>query len=453
MVWNAYTTRSIYLLDFDTMQLKQELEVRWFLKQYTNEKLFDLYEEWWRNFYFGVDPSADSMTIGNFCALMQCVHYMSKWNKCYFVVGGATWMIWNPSWKDAERNFLDEEQLAINQKWIHDDIQRVCKNIQLATWRELEYEIVNNYDRFKSYTYLDFLRDVWKCMTVNRMMNKDIVKKRIQTEDQSISYAEFSYMLIMWYDFYYLNKEYGVDLEVWWSDEWDGILAWIEITRKLWKNEVYGATINLVKDSTGRKFGKSEWNAIWLSAEKNSPYVCYNYFMNCGDEDIQKYLLLFTLLTPDEIQDIVDQHIQESHLRKWHTRLAYEVTKIIYGEKAANHCVTIKQLLYENKNPSDHFDWLDSTVLNEIYRALGWVDISTSWSNDPVSNKLTTVIVWSWLVGSNSEAKKAIKSNAISLNGKKITDIGYELTHTDFINNYALVKKWKKTFKMVKLQG
>lgn len=424
------------------MQLKQELETRGFLKQYTDEKLFELYEKGWRNFYFGVDPSSDSMQIGNFCALMQCIHYMSRGNKCYFVVWWATWMIGNPSWKDAERNFLDEEQLQKNQQWIHSDIERVCKNIQLATWIKLDYEIVNNYDWFKNYVYLDFLRDVWKCMTVNRMMNKDIVKKRIQTEDQSISYAEFSYMLIMGYDFYHLNKEYWVDLEVWWSDEWDGILAWIEITRKLWWNEVYGATINLVKDSAWRKFGKSEWNAIWISPEKNSPYVCYNYFMNCGDEDIEKYLLLFTLLSPEAITQISVEHSEANHLRIWQARLAYEVTKIIYGEVASKQCEMIKELLYTNKNPSEQFESLDKKILEETYRAVWGCSASQGM-------RLLEVLVDSWLVESNAEAKKAIKANAISLNGEKISDIWYELQSVDFINGYGLLKKGKKTFKMI----
>lgn len=425
------------------MDLRQELETRGFLKQFTDEKLFDLYENGWEVLYVGVDPTADSMHLWNFVQFMHAVNYMKRWNKLILIVGWATWMIGDPWGKDSERTFLSKEQLAANVQNIEKQMHAMLDNLTQQSWIVFDVEVINNAEFYEWMWYLDFLREVGKYMTINQMMTRETVKKRIEDPDKSISYTEFSYMLLQWYDFVHLYRNYGCKLQIAWSDQRWNVVTWIELIRKLENTESYGITCNLVTDSTWRKFWKSEWNAIWLSAEKNSSYVCYNYFMNCGDDDIKSYLLLFTLLSPESIQEIVDEHMQKPHQRAWQSKLAFEVTKIIYGEAAALQCVAIKVMLYDTSNPSDAFNSLESQVLDEAYRAVGWSE-TRDWE------RLLEVLVNCGLVDSNAEAKKAIKNNAISLNGTKIKDIGYELQANDFINGYGLVKKGKKTFKIIK---
>ena len=207
------------------MTLKQERENRGILYQFTNEKLFEEYEKWWKSFYIGIDPSADSLQLGNLCAMMAAVNLMKKWNKCYFLVWWATGMIWDPSWKDAERNFLDEEKLRNNEKKIFAQIVNFLDNLKTNYGIDFDYEMVNNYDFYKWMWYLDFLKNVWKYITVNNMIAKDSIKKRITDPDKSITYAEFSYMLIQWYDFMHLYETKWVELQLWWSDQWWNIVT------------------------------------------------------------------------------------------------------------------------------------------------------------------------------------------------------------------------------------
>lgn len=418
------------------LPLKQELEARGYLKQYTDEKLFDLVDQGWINFYFWVDPSADSMTIGNFVALMQAIHVMLRGNKCYLVVGGATWMIGNPTGKDQERNFLDEEQLAKNQQGIFNDFQRVCANVEQVAGKKIEFEIVNNYDRFKDMNYIQFLREVGKSMTVNWMMNKDIVRKRITDPDKFISYAEFSYMLIMGYDFFVLNRDHGVILEVWWSDERDGILAWIEITSKLNGNEVYGITNNLILDSTGRKFGKSEWNAIWLNPQKNSPYFVYQYFMNVADEDIARFLKLFSFLNLEEIDRIQQEHDQKPELRMGQKKLAYLVCQIIFGTQAADMAQRVTEFMFAD-NKVELLRTCDAHMKQAIAHEVWQLTLGGSVA-------IVDALVDSTLCESRWEAKKLIEQGWISVDWESIKDINAMIT-----DNNVLIQKGKKHMRII----
>lgn len=426
------------------MHLRQELEDRWFLYQFTDEKLFDMFEKWWQSFYLGVDPSADSMTIGNFVALMHAIHYMLKGNKCYLLVWWATGMIGNPTGKDAERNFLDEATLKKNQQGIYDDFIRVCANVEKTAGKKLDFEIVNNYDRFKDMSYLDFLRQVGKSMTVNWMMNKDIVKKRITNPDQSISYAEFSYMLIMWYDFYVLNKKHNVILEVGGSDERDGILAGIEITHKLAGKQVFGATNKLITDSTGKKFGKSEWNALWLNPEKNSPFIVYQYFMNTTDEDIERYLKLFTLLSFDEVATIVSQHQKDPAARYGQQELAQRVITTIFGSQAAQQAQMITDLLFISQDKMVAVEQLSPSDLDALVAATGGIVVSGE-------QRIIDLCTKSWLTESNGEAKKQIQSWAIYVNETKVEELQKIYTAHDAVNGILLIRKGKKVYKAVKI--
>ena len=422
--------------------LKQELESRGFLHQYTHEEAFEKFDLWWEKFYFWVDCSANSMTIGNFVALQMAIHFMLKWNKCFLLVGWATSTIWNPWWKDKERPILSEEDLVKNQAGITKQFDLLIKNVENITWKKLDYEIVNNYDFFKNMNVLDFLKEVWRFMTVNWMMWKDIVKKRIEDPKQWISYAEFSYMLIMWYDFYYLNKNKWVTLEVGWSDEWDGILSWIElVSKKTWK-EVYGVTNKLIMDANWKKFGKSEWNAIWLDKNKSTPYFMYQYFMNTLDWDIDRFLKLFSFLPEEEISEIVKNHMLEPEKREWQKTLAYKVVEIIHWENESKLAEKISDFMFWN--PSSRIETLEKLNKEELKtfkNAIWW--IKYSWEN------LFETLVKSELEKSNSWARNSIKSGAIFINEKKVEDFNLDLEKEFLENGSLLLRKWKKNFKIV----
>ncbi len=422
-------------------KLKQDLECRWFLHQYTHEKVFEEFEKGWKNFYFWVDCSANSMTIWNFVALQMAIHFMLRWNKCFLLVGWATSTIWNPSWKDEERPILSEDDLVKNQAWIKKQFDLLVKNVEKITWKNLDYEIVNNYDFYKNMNVLDFLKEVWRFMTVNWMISKDIVKKRIQDPKKWISYAEFSYMLIMWYDFYHLYKNNSVVLEVGWSDEWDWILSGIElISKKTW-NEAYGVTNKLIVDSSGKKFGKSEWNAIWLDKEKSSPYFMYQYFMNVSDDDIERFLKLFTYMSQEEIKEISEKHLEKPEKRSWQKLLAYKVVEIIHGKQEADLALKISDFMFWWWEKLNILKSLDDNELDTFKNAIWW--FKYFWEN------LFDTITKSWLESSNSSARNSIKSWAIYINEEKIEDINYDINSNFIDNKVVLIRKWKKNFKIV----
>jgi len=425
--------------------LKQELESRWFLHQYTHEEVFEEFNLGGKKFYFWVDCSADSMTIWNFVALQMAIHFMLKWNKCFLLVGWATSTIWNPSWKDAERPILTEKKLLENQAWISAQFKLLTSNVEKITWKKLDYEIVNNYDFFKNMNVLDFLKEVWRFMTVNWMMWKDIVKRRIEDPKQWISYAEFSYMLIMWYDFYHLNKHEGVSLEVGGSDEWDGILSWIElISKKTW-NDVYGVTNKLIMDASWKKFGKSEWNAIWLDKNKSTPYFMYQYFMNTVDEDIERFLKLFTFMSESEISEIVANHMKTPENREWQKLLAYKVVEIIHGITEAEIALKISNFMFWLENRIDVLSSLSNEEIETFKKAIGWFDYK--WEN------LFETLVNSWLEKSNSNARNSVKSGAVYINEEKIEDFNFEVSKNFLDNNVLLLRKGKKNFRIISLNN
>lgn len=423
------------------LPIKQDLETRGFLKQYTDEKLFDLVDQGGIHFYLWVDPSADSMTIGNFVALMQALHVMLRGNKCYLLVGGATGMIGSPSGKDEERNLQDEETLKHNQQGIFNDFQRICTNIQQVTGITMNYEIVNNYDWFKDINYLQFLREVGKKMTVNWMINKDLVRKRITDPDKYISYAEFSYMLIMGYDFYVLNRDHNVILEVGGSDEWDGILAGIEITSKLNGNTVYGITNNLILDSAGKKFGKSEGNAIWVNPEKNTPYFVYQYFMNVSDIDVGRFLRLFTFLSLEEIEDIQKTHDQTPELRNGQRELAYRVCQILFGTQAADQAKQITEFMFSSEKVK-MLKSLDLETKQAIAKEVWLLQIPVVGTQQDLS--VVDALVESGLCNSRGEAKKLIEQGAVLLDGEVVGDPS-KLVETE----HVLLQKWKKNMRVI----
>ena len=351
-------------------------------------------------------------------------------------------MIWDPGWKNSERSFLDEETLEANVQAITLQVSTILDNITALYWHTFSFEVINNLEFYEGVSYIKFLRDAWKYITVNSMMKKETVKKRLEDPDQSISYTEFSYMLMQWYDFLELFRKKACKLQIAGSDQRGNIVTGIELIRKIEEQEAYAATTPLILDSTGKKFWKSEWNAIWLDPKKNAPYVCYHYFMNATDEDVWRYLRLFTLLTIQDIENLIATHQENPSLRSWQKELAFRVTEIIFWTEAATESASIRTFLYEEENKIDFLASLDIKRLTNIHSAL--------WNSEAIqtSTRILEIMVHSGLTDSNSDAKKLIKSGAIYLNENKVTDIWYETTQEDRIQGtLLLLRKWKKTFK------
>ena len=425
------------------MNLKEELTLRGFLHQYTHEEIFSLYEKGWQSLYWWVDPSSDSMQLGNLISLMFALNIAKKGNKLYLIVWWATGMIWNPSWKDAERNFLSEEQIEYNQKNIEKQIKFITWNIKNIAGYNIEVEVINNYQFFKNMDVVQFLREVWKYITVNWMMNKDIVRKRIEDPDKFISYAEFSYMLLMWYDFYRLYKDKWVKLEVGGSDEWDWIITWIElIWKKLWET-AYGMTNKLILDSSWKKFGKSEWNAVWLDKKKNSPYFVYQYLLNLADEDVNRFLKLLTFLPLDEIKQITEKHFQKPENRYWQRKLAEYVIKMIFWDKELEIAQKISSVMFSKwEDKLKLIENLNTEEIESLAQEVGSIQFKDGDTN------IDLFVKW-WLTSSKQEAKKLMKQEALYLNEQKITAIR-QLNEQDFLkNNIAIIRKGKKSYRVV----
>lgn len=416
------------------MHLKQELEQRGFLYQYTHDELFDEFESGGKALYFGCDPTADSLHLGNFCVFMQAVNYMKRGNKLYLIVGWATGMIGDPGGKDSERSFLSPEQLQSNVDAITSQVQTMLEHLRELSGYDFDFEVINNEQFYTDMSYIDFLREVGKYITINYMMTKETVKKRIEDPDKSISYTEFSYMLLQSYDYLRLYQDYGVTLQIAGSDQRGNVTTGGELIRKKIDQTVYGATGPLVLDSTWRKFGKSEGNAIWLDPQKNTPYAVYQYFLNTTDEDVERYLKLFTLLSFEEIEAIVTQHVADPARRYGQEQLATYVVTTIFGATAATQAAAITSVLFSSDDIISEIDTLDTGTQAALCDATGGVRL------DAGTYRATELAVHTGLASSNGEAKKLIKSGALSINEEKITDIGAEVELTDWL----LVRKGKK---------
>ncbi len=423
------------------MSLQKEIKDRWFFYQASGEELFKKFEQWWQNFYCWFDPTADSLHLGNFIGFMLAVHLMLEWNKYFALVWWATGMIWDPWWKESERSFLDEKTLKYNEDSIKKQVSSILKHLEEVTWKKLDFEVINNLDFYRDFSYLEFLRVVWKYITINQMMSKDTVKRRIDDPTKSISYTEFSYMLLQWYDFYKLFTDKNVSLQIWWQDQWWNLVTWIELIRKKSDREAFCLTFPLITDSSGKKFGKSEWNAIWLDRNKTSPYKLYQYFLNSTDEDLEKYLKILTLLPLEQINKILVQHNENKELRLGQKVLAREVVSIIHSNNDTNISEKISEVMFWNSSKMDILNWLTQDEFDSFIIEIWWV----MYENE----NLFEIIVKSLLATSNSDARKTIECWALYINEEKITDTKYDFS-SDFTKKwFILLRKWKKNFKLI----
>ncbi len=404
------------------MKLSEELKWRGFYNQTTYQDLSVLDGEP-ISFYWGVDPSSDSMTIGNLAAGMMIRCFIEHGHKAYLLVGGATGMIGDPDGKANERNLKTLEEISKNRRSIADQFKQIFAG--------KDFTIVDNYDWFKDFNYLDFLRQVGKFVPLNQMLGRDFVQKRLDAEGNGISYAEFSYALIQAYDFVHLSKNYGVTLQLCGGDQWGNSIAGVDLVRRLDNKEVnVYSTPLIINKATGVKFGKSEGGAVWLSAEKTSVYKFYQFWLNVDDLGVIDYLKIYTTLSKDRIEEIEKATIDNPAARMAQKTLAHEVTALVHGLERAKSVERVTDVLFGKAN----FDTLATDDLDLLSKEIPVVGLGA-----------TTIesLVNSGLVSSNGEARRLIQSGAISVNGNKIND-------SQIIDSASLIKKGKNSFVLVR---
>jgi tyrosyl-tRNA synthetase len=396
--------------------------------------------------YIGFDPTSDSLHIGSLEAIMLLVHLQNAGHKPIALVGGATGMIGDPSGKSDERKFLDEDVLLHNVQGIKNQLEKFLDfNPAIVNHAEL----VNNYDWFKDMNLLQFIRDIGKHITVNYMMSKDSVKKRLESEN-GISFTEFTYQLIQGFDFYWLYLHKNCKIQMGGSDQWGNIVTGTEIIRRKTGGEAFAFTCPLIKKSDGGKFGKSENGNIWLDSRKTSPYRFYQFWLNTSDDDASKWIKIFTLITREEIEKLISEHEHSPHLRLLQKRLAKEVTCFVHGEPEYNFAVKASEILFGNATNQI----LESLTEEQLIQVMEGVPPY----NYPLSRLTDGIDVVSFLFEcgifpSKGEARKTLLSGGISINKSKIETIDKTIDINLLLNKkYMLVQKGKKNYFFVKFE-
>ncbi len=398
--------------------------------------------------YVGIDPTADSLHIGHLVGVMMLVHLQLAGHRPIALIGGATGMIGDPSGKSQERNLLTEVTLRENEA----ALQR-----QLAKFLDFEGGdnralLVNNYDWMKEFSFLDFIRDIGKHLTVNYMMAKDSVKKRISAESKlGMSFTEFSYQLVQGTDFLHLYQNENCKLQMGGSDQWGNIITGTELIRRKLGHEqnAYAITCPLITKADGSKFGKTESGNVWLDPDKTSPYEFYQFWLNVSDEDAAKYLKIFTLLSKDEVEQLVVGHQEEPHLRLLQKELAKDITCRVHSLEAYNSAVEASQILF-GKGTTEMLKNMDENTLLSVFKGVPQSEVSSKEFEAGIGI-LDFLSAKAGAFKSNGEARRMLKDNAVSINKSKITE-AFELTNDSLLNNkYVLVQKGKKNYFLVKV--
>ena len=401
--------------------------------------------------YIGFDPTADSLHIGSMVQIILLLHLKNFGHKPIALVGGATGMIGDPSGKSDERNLLNEEQLAINVAGIKSVLSRFLDFNQTGSNAPI---MVNNYDWMKSFTFIDFAREVGKRITVNYMMAKDSVKKRLSGEaGDGMSFTEFTYQLIQGYDFYHLHKHYNCVLQMGGSDQWGNITTGTELVRRMNPNteaKAFALTTPLITKADGSKFGKSEGGNIWLDADKTSVYKFYQFWLNTSDEDSEKYIKIFTFLDKEVIDALIAEHKEAAHLRVLQRKLAEEVTILVHGKAELEKAIQASKILFGNATAED-LKQLDEATFLEVFDGVPQAEISRS----DIDAGITIVDVLNEKSGffkSNGEARRALAANSISVNKEKVTE-EFQLTSSNLINNqFVLLQSGKKNYFVIRIK-
>lgn len=400
----------------------EELKWRGLVKDVAGESIEDLINNKSVTFYWGTDPTADSLHLGHYSSLVTAKRLMKMGHKPILLCGGATGRIGDPR-PTAEREIISIDTLNTNIVGIRKQIDKLFEG---------KATLVNNYDWFKGYEFLDFLRDVGKYINVNYMLDKDIIKRRLET---GITYAEFSYTLIQGYDFLHMYKNMGCIMQVEGSDQWGNITTGIELIKKILNKEAYGFTMPLILDATGKKFGKSEGNALWLDINKTSSYELYQYLINTDDSLVEHYLKVFTFLTKEEIEGLIEEHKKEPHLRKAQKMLAKCIITDIHGPEEYEKALKISTDLFTEE--------IKNLKAKDIIESIK--DVPSFKIKD--GDKLIDILVNNNVTSSKREAREFLSSNAISINNEKVSDENLIITKDLAIDQQiVLIKKGKKKF-------
>lgn len=377
-----------------------------------------------RTVYLGMDPTAESLQVGNLVPIMLMKHLAQAGHEVVFLVGGGTGMIGDPR-ASGERVLLDAKTIAKNKKAVH---------AQLTTILGRKTKIFDNYAWLSRVSLIEFLRDTAKHFTVNQLIKREIIKKRLETEDDSISYTEFTYSLLQGYDFWYLFKNYKVDLQVGGSDQWANIISGVDLVRRREQGSAYALTTPIIEDKkTGKKFGKSEGNAVWLDPSKTSSYAFYQFWLNVSDEGLEQYLKVFTMLSLSDIEALLGAHRVRPEARLAHKKLAYEVTAMIHGAKAAASAERISEILFAGATLA----FLGKEDVVMLKKEAPSTKVSVGMS-------VIDALVASGLAASKGEARRLIEQNGVSLNDAPVLDVARTIQKGDTQNGLGVLRRGKK---------
>ena len=397
--------------------------------------------------YVGIDPTADSLHIGHLVGVMLLKHFQLSGHKPLALVGGATGMIGDPSGKSNERNLLDEGTLRHNQEAIQGQLSRF---LDFTSDAANAAELVNNYDWMKNFSFLDFIRDVGKHVTVNYMMAKDSVKKRLSSEAaEGMSFTEFTYQLVQGYDFLHLFREKKCTLQMGGSDQWGNITTGTELVRRIASGKAYALTCPLITKADGTKFGKSEGGNIWLDSGRTSPYKFYQYWLNTSDLDAEKYIKIFTFISKEDIEVLTKTHRETPHLRLLQKRLAEEITVMVHSATDLENAIQASNILFGNSTSAD-LKQLDEATFLEVFDGVPQGKIARTETESGI-NIVDVLNEKTGFLKSNGEARRALTANSISVNKEKVTE-EFVLSTKDLINNqFVLLQSGKKNYFVIRV--
>lgn len=411
------------------MNLFEELQRRGLIKDTAGDDLEKIINGCDATFYWGTDPTADSLHIGHYSSLITVKRLAKAGHHPILLVGGATGLIWDPR-PTAEREIIAYETVQKNFEWLKKQVTELFDG---------NVEVVNNYDWTKDMTILEFLRDIGKYINVSYMLNKDIISRRLET---GITFAEFTYTLLQWYDFLHLYESKNCIMQAAGSDQWGNITTWIELINKKLGKTAYAFTMPLILDSAGNKFWKSEGNALWLDKNKTSSYAIYQYLVNSDDNKVEEYLKVFTFLSPEEIMDVMKKHQETPEQRLAQKTLAREFIKDLHWEAEYQKVQKIIDVLFGDGDKLDIISKMSDDEKAALARETGSVKLE--WEV-----RLMDLIVESGLASSNGETKKMIQAGSIYFNEEKVEDIQKVVKSDDLINWVGLLRKWKKSYKLI----
>ncbi|NOT51628.1 MAG: tyrosine--tRNA ligase [Chitinophagaceae bacterium] len=390
--------------------------------------------------YIGFDPTADSLHIGSLVPILLLVHLQKAGHKPIALVGGATGMVGDPSGKSEERNLLSEEVLRYNQEGIKKQLEKYLD----FNCGKISAEMVNNYDWFKDFSFLDFIRDVGKHITVNYMMAKDSVKNRIDGST-GMSFTEFTYQLVQGYDFYWLYKNKNCKLQMGGSDQWGNIVTGTELIRRKSGGEAFAFTCPLITKADGGKFGKTESGNVWLDPVRTTPYQFYQFWLNAGDSDAEKWIKIFTFLQQQEINDLLDEHTKDASKRILQKKLAEEVTKFVHGDAALTEAIATTEKLFANQSaPAESLSVEDLEGLEGV--------VKSNFSKEKINAGIDVVsfLAETNIFSSKGEAKKMVQGGGVSINRKKIDNMQLTIDNSLLLHEkYLLIQKGKKNYYLI----